>query len=93
MPDPLSVKSGHWPEKNEVDKDPEPEKAPAPTQVHNTPWGVVSQEYGRFHPKVKAFIRWAVLVIAIVAAMNYGSAQLKSSICHWFPISSYFCSP
>ncbi len=92
MSDSLDTEKSDWSEKigiGEENIDPAPEKVQLPD--HNTPWSVVGQEYQKFPSGVKRFIRWAVLVIAILAALNYGSVQLKSTICHWFPSFDYFC--
>ena len=95
MFDSLDTGNTIWPG-GVVDEDPEPEKVRAPTRIHNNPWGVVSQEYGKFHPNVKAAVRWVALVITAVVAItfmiNYGSAQIKGTICHWSP-KKYFCGP
>ena len=63
-----------------------------PSQIGGTPWGLVGQEYGQFHRRTKTFIRWAILVIGVFFALNYASAQITSTICHWVPNSDYFCN-
>ena len=69
-----------------------------PDQTHVSTAGVVGgaigfagKEYNKFHPRVKAVIRWGVLVVALTFGMNHGVDQFKRTLCHLKPSSGYFC--
>lgn len=70
----------------------------APDQTHVSTAGVVGgaigfagKEYNKFHPRVKTFIRWSVLVVALTFGVNHGVDQSKRTVCHLIPSSGYFC--
>ncbi len=70
--------------------EPTPNKVRA-TSVTGGVISVISDEFNKFSTWVKACIRWFALLVGISFGLNYGSEQIRRTVCHWFPHSTYFC--
>lgn len=76
----------------EFGKEPEPiSNQSRPVGIASEVFSFITSQFNKFNPKVRGFVRWSTLVVAITFGANHGSEQFRRTVCHWDPYSTYFC--